>query len=88
MFGGNCEEEGALPAFRPCPVMMMMHRCSVCAQLPLSLGTRAHAHTHTNTHTHTHTHRFLNFEEALLHCERAAITGLLEDLHRPGGGLL
>ncbi|EFJ46337.1 hypothetical protein VOLCADRAFT_93166 [Volvox carteri f. nagariensis] len=31
--------------------------------------------------------RFLVYEEALMHCERPLLTGLLEDLHRLAGGM-
>ncbi|GFH14516.1 uncharacterized protein HaLaN_10586, partial [Haematococcus lacustris] len=31
--------------------------------------------------------RWLVYEESLLHCERAAVTGVLEDLHRLADGL-
>ncbi|GIL67138.1 hypothetical protein Vafri_20588, partial [Volvox africanus] len=31
--------------------------------------------------------RFLAYEEALIHCERPLLTGLLEDLHRLAGGM-
>lgn len=38
-------------------------------------------------HRHAACRRFLNFEEALIHGERAALLGLLEDCHRLSDGL-
>jgi len=67
------------PSLRPLPpfVLPPTH--------PPSPSPYPHPLTPTLTLTLTRA-RFLNFEEALVHCDHGAILGLLEDLHRFADG--